>query len=201
MVASEQRLSGLVIVIDPGHGGKDNGADVLGVVEDALNLEVAFALQDVLEMAGAEVVLTRDGDYDLASLHAVNRKKEDLNKRVEILEEDDVALFISIHMNKYENKVVSGAQVFYRVNDEVSKLLAMLIQEKFKDLKSTKLSSVGNYYILNKSTTPGVLVECGFMSNENELNLLQEKSYHTKLAYAIYKGIVEFVEQQYSVLR
>ena len=201
LVASEQQLSGLVIGLDAGHGGKDNGADVLGVVEDELNLEVVFALRDVLEMAGAEVILTRDGDYDLASLHAINRKKEDLNKRVGMLDGDEVALFISIHMNKYENKVVSGAQVFYRVNDEGSKLLATLIQEEFKSLKSTKLSSVGNYYILNNSITPGVLVECGFMSNEKELQLLQDQTYHTKLAYAIYRGIAEFVNQQYVVLR
>lgn len=201
LVATEQRLSGLVIVVDAGHGGRDNGADVQGIVEDEINLEVAFALKEVLELSGAEVILTRDADYDLASSDAINRKKEDLNKRIEMIEAEDVALFISIHMNKYGNSAVSGAQVFYRANDKSSKLLASLLQDQFKDLKSSKLATVGNYYILNQSTTPGVLVECGFMSNSNELRLLQEETYQTKLAYAIYRGIVEFVDQHYAVLR
>ena len=200
LVATEQPLNGLVIVVDAGHGGKDNGASANFVVEDQLNLEVAMALKDVLELAGAEVVLTREADYDLASTYAKNRKKEDLKKRVEMIEEEDVVLFISIHMNTYENSSVSGAQVFYRVSDEASKALATLIQQEFKELMSSKLASVGNYYILNESTTPGVLVECGFMSNSSELVLLQESSYQTKIAYAIYRGIVEYVKQQYTIL-
>ena len=95
-------------------------------------------------------------------------------------------------MNKYSNNVVSGAQVFYRVNDEASKILAQLIQEEFKKLKSTKLASVGNYYILNKSTTPGVLVECGFLSNINEAKLLENEDYQMKLAWGIYLGIMDY---------
>ena len=96
-------------------------------------------------------------------------------------------------MNKYSNNVVSGAQVFYRVNDEASKILAQLIQEEFKKLKSTKLASVGNYYILNKSTTPGVLVECGFLSNPTEELNLQNEDYMNKMCYSIYAGIINYL--------
>lgn len=200
MVAVEQRLSHLVIVLDAGHGGKDNGASVDGVWEDELNLQVAMELRGILEMAGATVIMTRESDVDLASDHAVNRKREDLTKRVEIIEGEDVALFISVHMNKYSDSNVSGAQVFYRTNDDTSKALAQSIQEEFKELGSKKLVKVGNFYLLNESTTPGVLVECGFLSHPKERELLQQKEYQVKLAYTIYQGIVDHITQQYRAL-
>jgi len=200
MVAVEQKLSGLVIVIDAGHGGRDNGASVESVWEDGINLAVAKELQEILEMAGAVVVMTRESDVDLASEDALNRKREDLARRVEIIEEDDVALFISVHMNKYGDSGVSGAQVFYRTNDDTSKALAQSIQERFKELGSNKLVKIGNFYLLNESTTPGVLVECGFLSHPKERELLQQKEYQVKLAYTIYQGIVDHVTQQYGAL-
>lgn len=200
MVAVEQRLSHLVIVLDAGHGGKDNGASVDGVWEDELNLQVAMELRGILEMAGATVIMTRESDVDLASDHAVNRKREDLARRVEIVESDEIALFISLHMNKYSDPNVSGAQVFYRVNDDTSKALATGIQERFKEMDSKKLVKIGNFYLLNESTTPGVLVECGFLSNERERTLLQQKDYQVKLAYTIYQGIVDHIEDKYGAI-
>lgn len=200
MVATLQELKGLTIVVDAGHGGKDNGASAYGIVEDTLNLEVALELKKIVELAGGQVLMTREGDYDLASNEANNRKKEDLTKRVELIEENDVALFVSVHMNKYGNSQVRGAQVFYRVSDEISKLLADCIQKEFKQLDSSKLIKMGNYFILNESSIPGVLVECGFMSNEEELKLLQQHDYQVKVAHAIYRGIVKFVDEQYSLI-
>lgn len=200
LVASKQELKGLVIVVDAGHGGKDNGASVGDVIEDEINLAVALELKELLELAGAQVILTRKEDNDLAAKEAINRKKEDLQKRVELIEKEDVALFVSIHMNKYGNTQVSGAQVFYRVNDDVSKLLANLLQEEFKELKSSKKVKIGNYYILNNSTKPGVLIECGFMSHPEELELLQQKEYQIKISNAIYRGIASFIKKHYILI-
>ncbi len=194
-VSADQELRGRTIVIDAGHGGRDNGAQVDDVKEDVLNLSVARELKKLIEQAGGTVILTRDDDYDLSSADAKNHKKEDLEKRVQLMNQDHVDLFISVHMNKFGQAKVKGAQVFYQVEHPFSKQLAEAIQGQFqKQLESKKLPRLGNYYILNESTTTGVLVECGFMSNPDELILLQTSSYQTKLAYAIYKGITAYLQ-------
>lgn len=200
-VSADQELRGRTIVIDPGHGGRDNGAQVDGVKEDILNLQVSMELKKLVEQAGGTIILTRDDDYDLSSEAAKNHKKEDLEKRVQLMNQEEVDLFISIHMNKFGQAKVKGAQVFYQVNHPLSKMLAQSIQDTFqKQLSSKKLPRLGNYYILNETTTTGVLVECGFMSNPEELLMLQDTSYQTKVAYAIYKGIVEYLKQQFILI-
>lgn len=178
-----------VVVIDPGHGGMDQGASRDMVYEEDLNFQVALYLKQFLESQDITVIMTRTTDKDLASDTSENRKREDLKHRVEIMNTGDV--FVSIHMNIAESSVV-GSQVFSSDKEE-SIVLADIIQTKLKKINQSKfISRIGDYYILNESSTIGVIVECGFLSNNDERNKLQQPKYQEKLAYAICAGILEF---------
>ena len=167
-------LSGVVIVVDPGHGGKDDGARAEGVKEQDINLAISMKLKSALETQGAKVILTRDGAYDLASEGAKNRKKEDMRKRADIINAEPVDLFISVHLNAYANTSIHGAHAFYRKDDVASIELAEEIQKEFNALT-------------------GVLVECGFLSNADDREKLCDKGYQTKLADAITRSILSYL--------
>ncbi len=188
-------LSGVTIVVDPGHGGKDAGAMRGDVNEQEINLNISLKLRTMLEENGATVILTRDGAYDLASEGADNRKREDMKKRVEIINGDTPDLFISIHLNAYPNPSVKGAQAFYQKDNHASKYLASIIQGRLQKLTGTKMvEKSGDYYILNNSTKPGILVECGFISNADDLGNLKQDSYQEKIAIHLLDGVLEFFE-------
>ena len=119
------------IVIDPGHGGIDGGGmSASGIYEKEINLLISYYLKTYLENSGYNVVLTRSGDYDLASKDSNNRKKEDINKRVDIINKDNTILFISIHCNIYSDDSIRGAQTFYNSNYEDNKILSNNIQKR-----------------------------------------------------------------------
>lgn len=186
-------LDGVTIVVDPGHGGKDNGAQKEDAKEQEINLAISLKLKAELEKQGATVILTRDGAYDLASDGATNRKREDMKKRAAIINEEHTDLFISVHLNAYPNVSIHGAHTFYRKNDEAGKALAEIMQKHLNALTDQeKTSKVGDYYILNETTPPGILVECGFLSNEKERNLLVTDSYQQRLAETLCAGILEY---------
>ena len=134
-------LSGVSIILDPGHGGKDDGARAGNVKEQEINLKIAKKLETLLKNNGASVTLTRTGAYDLASANATNRKREDMKKRMEIINADKTDLFLSIHLNAYPNTSVKGAQAFYEKDNEVSKVFADIIQKNFKKLTGTNMTS------------------------------------------------------------
>lgn len=188
-------LSGLRIVLDPGHGGKDDGARASGIKEQEINLKIALKLQIHLQEAGAEVTLTRDGDYDLASEGAKNRKREDMKKRVDLINDEANDLFLSIHLNAYPNTNIKGAQAFYEKDNENAHAFADIIQNHLNILTNRELSSkTGDYYILNNTEKVGVLVECGFLSNDQDrANLLQE-DYQEKLALLLSDSIKEYLK-------
>ena len=184
----------LTIVIDPGHGGKDQGASRENVYEEDINFAVSLYLKQFLETADITVIMTRTMDIDLASESATNRKREDLKRRVEIMNGAD--LFVSIHMNVNESSQVVGTQVYYGKNKESSKELATMIQNQFLDFNQSKfLPTIGDYYILNETQTDGVLIECGFLSNDAERELLKDAVYQENLAYTISLGILEYINQ------
>ena len=188
-------LDGVVIVVDPGHGGKDEGAQKENVKEAKINLAISLKLKGELEKQGATVVLTRDGAYDLASEGARNRKKEDMKKRVDIINEERVDLFLSIHLNAYPNVAIHGGQVFYQKNNEAAKAFADIIQKRMNDLNQTdKKSKTGDYYILNETKHSGILVECGFLSNDNDRNQLNTDAYQQKIAKLLSDGVCEYLE-------
>lgn len=183
----------LTVVIDPGHGGWDQGAMREEVYEEDLNFPVALYLKDFLETAGATVIMTRTTDKDLAAVDAKKRKKEDLKNRVEIMNRHEVDYFVSIHMNIDTSSHTRGSQLFYKKDDELSKGLALTIQESLKKLNQTEfIPAVGDYYILNETSTTGTLIECGFLSNSEERNLLKNAKYQQELAYSICLGILNY---------
>ena len=189
---SDMNLNGYIIYVDAGHGGKDNGANNNDILEDSINLSISTLLVEELVNIGAYVYTSRDGDYDLASNYDKNRKAKDLKKRVELINSIKPDLFISIHLNTYQNIKVKGGQVFYQDNED-SKLLAEILQSKFNKLSlKDKKAKFGDYFLLNKSIPTGVLLECGFLTNSEDLKNLSNKSYQMKIVKNISKGIWEY---------
>ena len=186
-------LANRVYVIDSGHGGKDDGAQRGDVREDAINLAIAREVRTLLIEQGASVIMTRDGDHDLAGEDAENRKREDMQQRVAIINCGWADAFISIHLNAYTSANVHGAQVFYQEENAASKQMAQQIQQQLSASTDTKMSAKpGDYYILEKPSVPGVLVECGFLSHAAEREQLQSESYQKTLAKAIVDGVIAY---------
>lgn len=192
-------FNGKVIILDAGHGIPDGGAvGISGTVEQEINLQVTLKLQQLLEQSGAYVILTRADENSVAedlSNKIKEIKKEDLKYRRD-MRDSGCDAFISIHMNKFEIEKYSGAQVFYSDNEQ-SRTLGEKIQESLKlhvDQSNNRVAkkSEKNIYILNDSNVPSVVVECGFLSNKNEEQLLNTEEYQQKIAYGIYNGIIDF---------
>ena len=191
-----------VVVLDAGHGGKDPGkVGVNGALEKEINLQIVFRLKRLLEQNDVLVVLTRDEDKDLASDNATHRKSEDLRERVRIVEEIRPALLISIHQNSYTEEDVDGAQVFYYKGSEQGKRLGGMVQESLRsEIKDGNhrmaKASRDEYYLLKEVTCPAIMVECGFLSNKREADLLAGDAYQEKVAYAIMLGIMEYIHTE-----
>ncbi len=184
-----------VIYIDPGHGGYDGGAFVNDIKEADLNLEISLKLKEILEFYGYKVLLTRDGDYDL-STDVSHKKRTDIQNRVKLINESNCILYLSIHQNIYTNSIYSGAQCFYNEYNSLSQYLATNIQDSIKNqLNNTTRNSksISGIYLTDNVDKPGVLIECGFMSNDVELALLQDNSYQEKFCLSIYYGILNYL--------
>ncbi|WP_274653955.1 N-acetylmuramoyl-L-alanine amidase CwlD [Paenibacillus humicola] len=193
-------LSGKTIAIDAGHGGADGGAvSKQGVVEKDLNLAIALQLRDFLQQAGAVVVMTREGDYDLAedgTQKLSRRKTEDLTKRAQFVKDKQASLLISIHMNSIPSPRWSGAQTFFYPNHPDNAVLASLIQDEIKrNLQNTQrvAATVNTVYLLKAvGEIPSALVEVGFLSHPGESTLLADANYQKKVAASIYQGILRY---------
>ncbi len=202
----EASISGVKIVLDAGHGGVDNGVSGVrtGVKESELNLILVKKTQKYLTDAGFSVVLTRSSEAGLYGVATSNRKRKDMLKRKEIILNAQPDLVVSIHLNKYSVSTRRGAQVFYKSSDENGKLLATSMQNAFNELEETtrKFSALaGDYYLLNCSNYPSVIAECGFLSNPEEEALLITDEYQNKIAYSIFKGIVDYLSKAPKVLQ
>ena len=190
-------LEGLVVAVDAGHGGYDGGAvgRISGVPEKGLNLDVAQRVEKQLLELGADVVMTRTGDYALCDENPPIRKKlQDMQRRAEIVRINDADLLLSIHMNEYAGRSESGPQVFYREGCPAGRLLAGAVQEAMvQELNPLKKRTAldGDYYILTLGI-PGVLVECGFLSNKAEEALLMQETYRQQVAEAIVQGVLNW---------
>lgn len=184
----DSKLVGKVIVLDAGHGGKDKGTSVNGVYESDINLSLVLKLKNELSKHGVDVILTRDGDYDLSSPNAFRRKKSDFDNRINLINNSGAHLYLSIHINYLNDTRYYGAQVFYT---DSNKMLAKSIQECLDSpMNEKKLSNT--IYMYKKLNVPGVLIECGFLSNDNERRLLQDNDYQNKLVESIVKGILKY---------
>ena len=201
IMADESKVT---IVLDAGHGGEDCGAiGVNGVYEKDLNLAIAIKLGDYLKAAGFEVIYTRTEDkllYTEEENIKGFRKIHDLKNRVNIANEYNNALFVSIHMNSYGSSECSGMQVYYSSKNNASPLAAELIQEsvvsKLQPTNKRKIKEGNDLYLLENSLNPAVLIECGFISNPAEAEKLSEKEYQKELSFAILCGIIDYVKSK-----
>ena len=187
------------VIVDAGHGGRDGGAvSSDGVFEKDLNLELSLTLREFLTFCGYDCILTRQEDKlvcdETDPLLKGKVKMTDLKNRLKIAEDNENAVFISIHMNKFPIEKYKGLQVYYSVNNNESQQLAEEIEMKTRMLlqpennrKSKKAGS--NIYILDRITIPAVLVECGFLSNSEDTALLSSEEYRAKLALVIAESI------------
>ncbi len=189
-----------VIIIDAGHGGEDGGAVAKdGTVEKDLNLEISLKLNDILSIMGYKTYLIRTID---TAIHTSGdtirqRKISDIKNRFAIMNKYDNCLYISIHQNKFSDTSVHGAQTFYSPNNNESKVLASFIQKSIssqlqKDNKRLIKKSGTDIYLLYNATKPTIMVECGFMSNDNELKKLKDNVYQNKMALSIAFGIINY---------
>jgi N-acetylmuramoyl-L-alanine amidase len=183
------------VVIDAGHGGLDGGAvgRLTKVREDALNLIVANKLRTLFEKNGTTVIMTRKDEKAVAA-----SKNGDMAKRREIIQASGADIVISIHMNKFQDSSVSGPMAFYHEDSEEGKKLAELIQAELNarlNPPKPRTFKPETYYILRAGECPCVLVECGFLSNEREEQLLQTDDYQELCAKAIYAGVREYFDQ------
>lgn len=187
------------IVIDSGHGGIDPGkVSVYGDYEKDINLSVAKKLCDLLKKEGYNVVMTRKTDKGLYSDTTSNKKAEDMRNRCAIIDESEAVLAVSIHQNSYHVESVKGAQVFYYSDSEDGKRLAECIQSSLLKLDKTnkrQAKSNDSYYLLRKSKTPIVIVECAFLSNYEEAGKIMGDEYQKKMAQAVFDGISNYLKR------
>lgn len=193
------------IVIDAGHGGIDGGVSgkISKVKESELNLDVAQKIESVLRGKAISCVMTRKDSDGLYGLPVKGFKKRDLAKRKEIIESSQAKIVVSVHMNACPYPYRRGAQVFYKIGSEKSKELAVFLQNKLNRLpeyikKSNPLA--GDFFILNSTDKVAVLVECGFLSNEEDETLLNTEEFRRKIASVIADGLFSFLlEKNYAV--
>lgn len=191
--ASTLPLLGKVIYLDPGHGGKDPGAISGDLRESDLNLAITIKLQEELEKNGAIVYLTRYGDYDLSTT-TIQRKRSDLSRRANIINDSGADVYLSIHLNADVSSKWQGAQIFYDDVNENNKELASIIQKSLKeDLNTTRnYKKINNHYMYQRISVKGILIEAGFITNPNERYLLKQTDYQIKLSKSITKGIINY---------
>lgn len=194
-----------VVILDPGHGGEDPGAvsDYNGVREKEINLYIASKVKELLEAEDFKVIMTREEDilqYAEGTTNIKQKRKQDLTRRKKIMDESGADLVVSIHLNKFGQSKYYGAQVFFPPNSPESKLAAECIQNSLKENvdpsnKRVAMLKKAEIIILKNLKTPTVIVECGFLSNEQEEQKLASVEYQDKLAVAIKEGILRYYEK------
>ena len=189
-------LQDTIIMVDPGHGGRDSGTYYGEIYEKDINLEISKTLAQELSKQGAIVYMTRKRDIDLSSIYDSAKKRGDLYRRLLMIKEKKSDLYISIHINWYDDTTLKGAEVLYNEINENNKKLARSIMKEFKnDLKSTRTIKTTDLYMYRNTTTPGVLVECGYLSNPTERTLLQDEKYQKELASSITNDIINYLKK------
>ena len=189
-----------VILIDPGHGGIDGGSQSKsGTLEKNLNLDISKTLKEIFEVNGFKVKMTRETDTSIhdPSANTIRKQKlSDLKNRMDLINQTENGMLISIHQNLFTDSKYSGSQIFYSQNNPLSKDLATQVQQSIVGLiqpdNSREIKPAGNHiYLLREAKIPAIIVECGFLSNEEESSKLANKEYQQKLAFAIYCGFLQ----------
>ena len=188
------------VVIDAGHGGADPGkVGVDGSLEKDINLKIAKKLAMFLTAADVDVVLTREEDAGLYDENVSNKKVQDMKNRVALIEEKKPALTVSIHQNSYHEEYVHGAQVFYYERSQESKEIAERMQrvlaEQIDPDNARQAKANNSYYLLKKTSSPIVIVECGFLSNYEEAQKLSSEVYQEKAAWARHLATLSYLNR------
>ena len=186
------------VVIDPGHGAADSGKRGINkAIEKEINFQIAIRVRVLLESQGVEVYMTKEDDKGFYPSTGSNKKVQDMKKRVEFINEIKPDLAVSIHQNAYEGESIHGAQSFYYGTSGAGQKAAEMMQDQLiKSLdKSNKREAKNNtsYYLLKKTQAPIIIVECGFLSNRKEADLLISPEYQEKVAWAIHLGILRYL--------
>lgn len=183
-----------VITIDPGHGGRDPGTRYGKILEKNLNLEISKELRKQLEKAGAIVFMTRTKDDDLSNKFDYRKKRSDLYRRIKFIENNRSDIYLSIHLNWYNDYYYGGVEILYNdINSQNKKLSKIITNEFIKSKIKTRKITTTNLYIYRNTKIPGVLIECGFLSNKNDRYLLQTKAYQKKISKIITKGVIKYL--------
>lgn len=193
-------FSSTVIVIDAGHGGFDPGAVYGGVSEKDINLRIASSLAELFRGFGYSVVMTRSADASTEtdpSLSIAKRKTSDILNRVALAEKYSNSVLISIHQNAFQDSSQHGTQIFYGVKNKRSEIMAELIRLSVKkniqpDNSRSIKKGTSDIYILKNCKVPTVLVECGFMTNKDDMVLISDEEYIKKLVFCIFSGYIEY---------
>lgn len=185
------------IVIDAGHGGIDGGVvgDNTGTKESEINLAISRCLKGFLEDAGYKVVMTRTTEDSLK-----RGKLKDMEARRDVILSANADLVISVHQNEYSRSYVKGAQVFYAPDgkyEDIASVMQGVLNDK---LGNSRNAAKGDYYILQCTSVPSLLVECGFLSNPDEEKLLITPEYQQKVAYAVFCGINRILDLDSAML-
>ena len=189
---------GRVVVLDAGHGGEDPGKVGRGdIYEKDINLAITGYVKQYLEQNDYQVVMTREEDRSLGGNQKGFSKNGDMKARLETIENAGALIAVSIHQNSFTDGSVEGAQVFYHEGSIEGEALAKSIQEsmwvRLDSKKRREVKSDSSYYLLKNSSIPMIIVECGFLSNSRELELLQQEAYQRQIAWAIYMGIEKYL--------
>lgn len=189
------------VIIDAGHGGVDGGTSAKdGTLEKELNLQIALKLNDILEAMGVKTILVRDTDisiHDDTATTIRQKKVSDLKNRLNIINNTEDSIFVSIHQNHYGESKYKGTQIFYSKNNPDSLKLAQALRmpvvtylqpENTREIKQ----SGSEIYLLNNAQSPSVMIECGFLSNSEDTELLKNEKYQQKLAFIISLGIMDY---------
>jgi len=180
------------VCIDPGHGGFDGGTKYDDILEKDIVLNFSKLLATNLRASGYTVILTRSKDEATGE-----NKTQDMHKRLEIINNSKADIYISIHANSFPSKLVHGAQVFYNEKFEKNKNISEIFMRNIKmvdKLNQREIHTIKDKFITDNALIPGCLIELGFLSNEYDLNNLQNEMYLVDLAMALYLGIVEYFD-------
>ncbi len=188
------------VILDPGHGGQDGGAQSAdGTLEKDLNLQLSLRLADLLSAMGYRVLLTRSEDVMLGEGTKGHKKLADLKYRLDFTNDYPDALLISIHMNKFPMDYCKGIQIYYSGNHENSLLFASALHPLIKHFQEENKREIKQadsaIYLLDRVRIPAVLVECGFLSNASEAELLKSTEYQQQLALLIASALCTYETQ------
>lgn len=189
-----------VVVLDPGHGGIDGGANCTGFLEKEINLAIAKKVRTKLQKAGVKVILTRDRDIEPNKLvtQTLSRHRRDLLARINLIKKTNPDLFLSIHVNANPRRpATTGPMVFYNRRVPASPFLAETIQKGLNSLAAKKgfkehLARPANYFLLDNTPYPGVIIEVGFMTNQREKKFLQTNDYQQQVAEAVTRSVLRY---------